>query len=526
MTDVSSINFSAQAQTDSIKKDAKLQKKAQIISILQQAQGESKGKVRDAAIRELKAEGLWEGKENKDVRKMFGKKFTNFLSNVFTGKEAKVYTQAKETASDNKQSSIQAEGLRAKFLKSETGQKLEQAGYTKEQMFKILKDVAGNNTFDWSKVNSEAETLAAKLTQNAKNNVEFTTKDAKKIVDNFGFNREKAIDGLELGRNMVYGAVPGAVAGGVTGYLTKVRVDQLNTPGQSQHFDRNYSKRFGMIGAGIGAAVAGGMNLKDQLNRTEECVADQIKDVPTYADYEKYANAKYKKTPQLGETFKTIAQNFYTDKDGNLDADGFNLAIRKAGGSDSPLNREEAELLLNNLLTGKYVPEKAAPAPVTAEKTPEKAAPAVAVIAKEATEEATTEATKKSAKSDNAGNTTPVQKQNTDCETVVVQNGESPEMIAKRYGVSLNELLANNKTYKFTTDCGKNARRGFLVGQKIKLPAADCEKVAKESKKNLSTEESVNSYANFFKAAIKAGNVPCEEDKVVSKQFLEEALAS
>lgn len=78
--------------------------------------------------------------------------------------------------------------------------------------------------------------------------------------------------------------------------------------------------------------------------------------------------------------------------------------------------------------------------------------------------------------------------------TVTVENGESLAKIAKKYGVSVQEIMDLNekqiKYFKNATDCNDDKKyAGFLVGAKIKLPSKANMKAVEENLKTTSEQE-------------------------------------
>ena len=77
--------------------------------------------------------------------------------------------------------------------------------------------------------------------------------------------------------------------------------------------------------------------------------------------------------------------------------------------------------------------------------------------------------------------------------SVTVLNGESIAVIAKKYGVSVQEIMDLNqkhiKYFKSATDCDGEKVAGFLVGAKIKLPAKANMKAVEENLKTTSEAE-------------------------------------
>ena len=77
--------------------------------------------------------------------------------------------------------------------------------------------------------------------------------------------------------------------------------------------------------------------------------------------------------------------------------------------------------------------------------------------------------------------------------SVTVLNGESIAVIAKKYGVSVQEIMDLNqkhiKYFKSATDCDGEKVAGFLVGAKIKLPSKANMKAVEENLKTTAEAE-------------------------------------
>ena len=85
----------------------------------------------------------------------------------------------------------------------------------------------------------------------------------------------------------------------------------------------------------------------------------------------------------------------------------------------------------------------------------------------------------------------------------VVQNGETLSKLSKKFGVSIDELIALNqdkiKKFKHATNCDDNrVILGFLAGETIKLPDGACEKDSKEQ----TPEQVKKDYADMAKGNV------------------------
>ncbi len=491
-------------------------KKALIFQIMQEAEGESKGKVRDYAIDQLKDAGLWKGDENKETRKFFGKKFTNFLGR-FIGKEADVYATARAVAVDNKMERISNTGELGKVRKKgQLEEKLRQAGYTDangnidiESLQSLYNDVAGSDKeITYSSKAAELKHLQSALNNNG-NDVEFDLKEVKRIIKALGGHKEAAIDPYKL----VTATAGGAAVG--SGIGLAMPITQTVTTGGVAGSAYQKTTMF-PAGAVTGAALGLGASIYNQVSRNEKPIAVELTDdnVKTLEDARKHFETvctsrnifgKLKTNKKEAELMTNIAAYFVDPETGEIDKAAFNNAIRARAGEQSVLNKKEAWNLLSELSSGKYSALDFIEADC-----PEVVDPEIGLE-----EQPTTppqQGTKEEVKP--AGETV-VQ---SDCpDTVIVQAGESPASIARRYGVNEQELrkLNADKLHRFTNNCGEYAGTGFLVDEEIRLPeAVDCEKAAKEAAKNIKGEQNIQNYVTKITPYIQNGSL-CEDDKAV-----------
>ena len=490
-------------------------KKALIFQIMQEAEGESKGKVRDYTIDQLKDAGLWSGAENKETRKFFGKKFTNFLGR-FIGKEADVYATARAVAVDNKMESVSESGELAKTRgKAKLEEKLRQAGYTDangnidiEALQTMYDEIAGaDKEITYSSKAAELKHLQSALNNNG-NDVEFDLKEVKRLIKAVGGHKEAAIDPYKLATATAAGAALGSGIGLAMPINQNVNVEGIG----------NVSNKTTMFPAGAvtGAALGLGSSIYNQVSRNEKPIAVELTDdnVKTLDDARKHFETvctsrnifgKLKTNQKEADLMTNIAAYFVDPETGEIDKAAFNNAIRARAGEQSVLNKKEAWNLLSELSSGKYsaVDFKEADCPETQIIVKE------TYVIDEPEIELYEPITQKQEKDKVV---------NTDCpETVIVQAGESPASIAKRYGVDEKELRALNadKLHRFTKNCGEDAGTGFLVDEEIKLPQSnDCEAAAKEAAKNIKGEQNIQNYVRKITPYIENGSL-CEDDKAV-----------
>ena len=95
-------------------------------------------------------------------------------------------------------------------------------------------------------------------------------------------------------------------------------------------------------------------------------------------------------------------------------------------------------------------------------------------------------------------------------------------MLAKKYGVSVEEILELNKSQvKKFKDCNGKIHLGFLVGAVIQLP---CDAKIENARGNLTSKQSQNLYENIFVKKADKGDVWCEEKQATRKELYDKAL--
>lgn len=105
---------------------------------------------------------------------------------------------------------------------------------------------------------------------------------------------------------------------------------------------------------------------------------------------------------------------------------------------------------------------------------------------------------------------------------IIVQNGESPAMIAKKFGCSVEDLLnANPELVK-----GKGNNKYFLVGEEIKIPK-ELEADDKALQGRATRQEAIQGYTDFMeaKAAKEAAEAAAAEAAQQAEQDAAEAAA-
>ena len=114
--------------------------------------------------------------------------------------------------------------------------------------------------------------------------------------------------------------------------------------------------------------------------------------------------------------------------------------------------------------------------------------------------------------------------QETPCEqTVIVQNGESLSKLAKKYGVTVQELKELNKdqlkTFYNTKNCDDSKGvQGFLVGAEIKLPCSANLEAAKNNK------DAKGANADYTQDIIKDRDKLCDERQEQATIYTKEQL--
>ena len=430
----------------------------------------------------------------------------NWFQRVILGKKDNNLYRTR--ALESKQNDVLETGAGEDDIRRKTYQKLVKAGFLKdaegnldvERLVQMYNDRAGaDNYINYGHDNSEFRSLRADFNEIGKKyGVEFSKKDIKKIIKLIG-DKEKVIDPVQAARAALIGGALGAGAG----YFVKTNVNQFNLDSNGKPKNINSAKLTDAIPMGVTAAtVALGADILGQVFREEKAVSAEVTHDNLDAYYNYLDEAKVSKKGI--RIMKELATHF-ADATGKLDYEEMNKAMRKAAGKDSVLNIDEAQGLIYQLETGAKTEPETKPEPEQETKPVEMPELKPAKI--------TTEGKKPDAK---------LEKRPTEYK-VVVQNGESLSKLAKKYGVTVDELIKLNGFEKFTDDCGEIKIKGFRVGQTIKLPAHANIEAAKNNK---TAAEAIKDYENMWKANIQAGKDPCEDDHKVSNVFLNNVRAS
>lgn len=418
-------------------------------------------------------------------------------------------------------------------LKDKIKNKLIKAGYTTPEGYidiprlqkMVSKYIGSDNNTNYQ---TERNNLIAAFNQND-NEVEFSKKEVLKIVKALGANYEKKFNWWRAAGVSLAGAVGGGVVGGLfqtKGTFVEGSIDNsfnVNTGGlgdihENTHIDRephSFSNRISIIpAAGVGFALSLAGDLITQAKRDEKSVTgktrpEMLLECKTLKHFNLCADAIGTKKGK--EILKEIA-TFYADEAGNLDTKSLAKDMMVASGKNSVLNEVEALKMLEDLKAhGRPEHEEEVVVEQEQHDEPEPTPTPAPVV--DTPDEPTT-----------APTPTPVVEQEEDdpCYEVVVQNNESPAMLAKKYGVSVEEILELNKSQvKKFKDCNGKIHLGFLVGAVIQLP---CDAKIENARGNLTSKQSQNLYENIFVKKADKGDVWCEEKQATRKELYDKAL--
>ena len=421
-------------------------------------------------------------------------------------------------------------------LKGKLKDKLVQAGYTKpdgqidiERLQKLVSKFIGSDNY--TNYQTERNNLVAAFNQN-ENEVEFSKKEVLKIVKALGADYEKKFNWWRAAGVGAAGAVGGGLVGALfqtKGYFKEGDIDHslnVNTGGladitENTHVDgdkHKFSNRISMIpGAIVGFGLAFAGDLVTQARRDEKSVTgrtrpEMLLECKTLRQFNLCADAIG--TKKGGPILKEIA-GFYADEAGNIDQESLLRDMTVASGKNSVLNEVEALKMLEDLKAhGRPEPVKPSIEPVDI--------PEIEVDDEDVEIEPTpipTPTTTTTPTPTQPVTTPPIEGP---CYDVVVQNNESPAMLAKKYGVSVDEILTLNKSQvKRFRDCNGKVHLGFLVGAVIKLP---CDANIENAKGNLTSKQSQTVYENIFIKKANNGDVWCPEKQATRKELYDLAV--
>ena len=441
----------------------------------------------------------------------------------------------KVQAAQNRMDQVSATG--ELDIKDKLKNKLIQAGFTTpsgqidiERLQKLVAKYVGSDNY--TNYQTERNNLIAAFNQN-ENEVEFSKKEVLKIAKALGFDVEKKFNWWRAAGVGAAGAVGGGLVGALfqtKGYFKEGDIDHslnINTGGindyhNSQHIDgerHSFSNRISVIpGALVGFGLAFAGDLIAQARRDEKSITgktrpEMLLECKTLRQYNLCADKIGTKKGK--DILKQIA-TFYADEAGNLDTESLKRDMIVASGKNSVLNEVEALKMLEELKAhGRPEPVTPAPEPIDTEpvdvEDEDIDIEPVPTPAPEPEPEPTPEPEPEPEPVDEGP-----------CYQVVVQNNESPAMLAKKYGVSVEEILELNKDQvRIFSDCEGKKHKGFWVGAVIDLP---CDANIANAKGNLTSQQSKQLYENIFVKKANEGDVWCEEKQATRKELYDLAV--
>lgn len=362
------------------------QKKAQAEELALKIAGQSDqtktGKVRSEVkdeLKELYKNGEIDKEAYKEAKSYSGK--GNIFGRIF-GKKKDSTIAFSQQATENNVEKTKEDG--PDFGKKLT-KKLEKAGITNEDVYAIADNNVGSDlkvSYSWKKRQpGEADAIKATLNSNDKD-VEFSKREAKKIMKKAGYEVEHAVNGGKVVRDAVLGGAVGAP-------LEFVKMTQHTViPGAVGVTVDNMMKLTGAsaITAGVGAAASA----ITQATRVEKKVAetDLPKGVTTYDEYTKYMDANDGYATKKGAPLMSKIAKYYVGEDGQtLNKEAMEKDLKKAAGEGSVLNYEEAvglhKALVNKETQPQAVVEEVPETVVTKEVCATKLTEKTAVVEKE-----------------------------------------------------------------------------------------------------------------------------------------------
>ena len=386
-------------------------------------------------------------------------------------------------------------------IKDKLKNKLIQAGFTTpdgqidiERLQKLVSKYIG--TDHNTNYQTERNNLIAAFNQN-ENEVEFSKKEVLKITKALGADVEKKFHSLNID------------TGGLADITENTHVD-----GEAHSFSNRISVIPGAL-VGFGLAFAG--DLITQARRDEKSVTgrtrpEMLLECKNLRQFNLCADRIG--TKKGGPILKQIAA-FYADEAGNIDKESLKRDMIVASGKNSVLNEVEALKMLEELKAhGRPEPVTPAPEPIDTEpvdvEDEDIDIEPVPTPAPEPEPEPTPEPEPAPE---------PIEGP---CYQVVVQNNESPAMLAQKYGVSVKEILELNKSQvKIFSDCEGKKHKGFLVGAVIDLP---CDANIENAKGNLTSKQSQQLYENIFIKKANDGDVWCPEKQATRKELYDLAV--
>lgn len=447
----------------------------------------------------------------------------------------------KVQAAQNRMDQVSATG--ELDIKDKLKNKLIQAGFTTpsgqidiERLQKLVAKYVGSDNY--TNYQTERNNLIAAFNQN-ENEVEFSKKEVLKIAKALGFDVEKKFNWWRAAGVGAAGAVGGGLVGALfqtKGYFKEGDIDHslnINTGGindyhNSQHIDgerHSFSNRISVIpGALVGFGLAFAGDLIAQARRDEKSITgktrpEMLLECKTLRQYNLCADKIGTKKGK--DILKQIA-TFYADEAGNLDTESLKRDMIVASGKNSVLNEVEALKMLEELKqNGRPEPVEQPPKPPVVDTPPvdDEDDPEITPTPVDGDDDDETEPTPTPTPTPEPE---PEPVDEGPCYQVVVQNNESPAMLAKKYGVSVEEILELNKDQvRIFSDCEGKKHKGFWVGAVIDLP---CDANIANAKGNLTSQQSKQLYENIFVKKANEGDVWCEEKQATRKELYDLAV--
>ena len=355
------------AQEEAREKAEKAQRQADAEKLVMGLAGSSDAiksrKVKNDVKDDLKE--LYEnGEIDKDLYKE-AKKYCNehkFLGIRF-GKKKDSSAVFSAQANENHLEKVRTEG--PEFSKR-MQKKLDEAHITVADIYAIGdRHVGSDYEFNYSNTKKQpGEIDAARGDFNTNTgNVEFSKKDVRKIMKQAGYEVEKPINWGHVTRD----ALTGGVASAPLGLISASQNVNVLKNGVEVTVNQTLKTPFlGAIGIPVGAAISIGT----QYRRVEDEVmkTDLPEGYSNIEDFKKYAEGN---CTEKGAVIMGKIADMFTDKDGKIDKEAYEKAVKEAAGGNDHLNYNEAVALYSNLVNNKPEPqqEESEPAPQPVKET-------------------------------------------------------------------------------------------------------------------------------------------------------------
>lgn len=347
------------AQEEAREKAEKAQRQADAEKLVMGLAGSSDAiksrKVKNDVKDDLKE--LYEnGEIDKDLYKE-AKKYCNehkFLGIRF-GKKKDSSAVFSAQANENHLEKVRTEG--PEFSKR-MQKKLDEAHITVADIYAIGdRHVGSDYEFNYSNTKKQpGEIDAARGDFNTNTgNVEFSKKDVRKIMKQAGYEVEKPINWGHVTRD----ALTGGVASAPLGLISATQKVNVLKNGVEVAVNQTLKTPFlGAIGIPVGAAISIGT----QYRRVEDEVmkTDLPEGYSNIEDFKKYAEGN---CTEKGAVIMGKIADMFTDKDGKIDKEAYEKAVKEAAGGNDHLNYNEAVALYSNLVNNKPEPQQEEPEP-------------------------------------------------------------------------------------------------------------------------------------------------------------------